>query len=77
MLASDQALGETLERLGAGIPGADLLVTSTVGLAGAPIAFGLGAIQTAVAPARKTKAVIRNTWSVASITDWLCTRLSI
>jgi threonine dehydrogenase-like Zn-dependent dehydrogenase len=29
----------TLERLGAGIPGADLLVTSTVDLAGAPGAF--------------------------------------
>ena len=31
----------TLARLGAGVPGADLLVTSTVGLAGAPIAFDM------------------------------------
>ncbi len=30
---------DTLERLGAGVPGADLLVTSTVDLAGAPGAF--------------------------------------
>ena len=29
----------TLERLGAGVPGADLLVTSTVDLGGAPGAF--------------------------------------
>jgi threonine dehydrogenase-like Zn-dependent dehydrogenase len=29
----------TLDRLGAGVPGADLLVTSTVDLAAAPAAF--------------------------------------